>query len=238
MWKVLDTKVASAEDNMRKDAELLDGCGESSSAILHLYDWRGDCATYGYLVDPYTLLSADGVKKRSLSIARRPTGGGVIFHMWDLAFSVIVPASSTLFSENTLQNYALINTAVLRACEEFIDSCGIMQMIPDDKIALDGSCKRFCMAQPTKYDVVMHGKKVAGAAQRKTVKGFLHQGSISLMLPSYEYLQDVLLAGTKVAEAMFASTYPLLGPSAQEQDLPAARSLLKKLLIQQITKEG
>ena len=35
-----------------------------------------------------------------------------------------------------------------------------------------------CFANPVRADVLVHGKKVAGAAQRRTRKGLLQQGSI------------------------------------------------------------
>ena len=35
-----------------------------------------------------------------------------------------------------------------------------------------------CFQNPTKYDVLLNGVKIAGSAQRRTVHGLLHQGSI------------------------------------------------------------
>lgn len=90
------------------------------------------------------------------------------------------------------------------------------------------------MARPTKYDVVLNGKKIAGAAQRKTKKGFLHQGTIALKRPSREYLSTVLLPGTKVLEAIEAHTFPLL---QEQEDLEKGREALKYELQNQFTKE-
>ena len=39
------------------------------------------------------------------------------------------------------------------------------------------------MAKPTPFDLVIEGKKVGGAAQRRTRKGLLHQGSLSVCPP-------------------------------------------------------
>jgi lipoate-protein ligase A len=49
------------------------------------------------------------------------------------------------------------------------------------------------MARPTKYDVMLQGRKIAGAAQRKTKAGFLHQGTIALLCPDPELLGAVEL---------------------------------------------
>jgi len=236
-WNILDTGVNSAEENMRIDTDLLENLSDHSQPTLHLYDWKNDCATYGYFVDPFDFLSKEGVERRKLELARRPTGGGIIFHMWDFAFSVAVPSHSKYFSQNTLDNYAFVNNAVLLAAQEFLQTQEKPEIIPDDFAPLDVSCKRFCMAQPTKYDVVLHGKKIAGAAQRKTKQGFLHQGTISLMMPPKEYLEEVLLQGTEVLDAMFANTFALMGPSAKISDLDFSRKKIKHLLTKYLTRE-
>jgi lipoate-protein ligase A len=236
-WIVLDTGISTAEENMRIDAEVLENLQTTSLPVLHLYDWKGDCATYGYLVDPYEFLDKRGVQKMGLQLARRPTGGGIIFHIWDLAFSVAVPAHCQFFSENTLANYEFVNQAVLSAVKEFMQTQEHLEIIPQDFTPMDVSCKRFCMAQPTKYDVVYQGKKIAGAAQRKTKKGFLHQGTISLMLPSRQYLHEVLKPNTDVLEAMFVNTFALLGPQATTKELEEARCAIKQLLIKYLTRE-
>jgi lipoate-protein ligase A len=154
----------------------------------------------------------------------------VVFHLFDLAFSVIVPAHSRLFSMDTLQNYALINQAVLRAACAFLNK-GEMDLITHEV----GPRFLFCMAAPTKYDVVLEGKKVAGAAQRRTRRGFLHQGTIALVMPSSAFLEAVLPVGSPVQEAILRSSYPLLGKSASEELLRGAKRELGHLLTTQLT---
>lgn len=233
-WKVIDTGIRSASENMALDAELLDSLDQYSHPILHLYDWKHESATYGHFVNPADFLNLDEAHKRGLDLAKRSTGGGIVFHIWDLAFSVLVPANNRHFSENTLENYAFVNECVLNAVKNFLGSNQDPTLIPTNAVAFDVSCERFCMAQPTKYDVVLNGKKIAGAAQRKTKKGFLHQGTIALKMPSVEYLKAVLLPGTKVVEAMLSHTYPLLGPG---EDLQEGRRALQKELITSFTRE-
>lgn len=236
-WSILSTGIATAQANMDYDHELLEGLSSESPMILHLYDWQGDCATYGYFINPFDFLSEQGVAKRGLTLARRPTGGGIIFHIWDLAFSVLVPCSSSFFSDNTLVNYRFVNRAVLSAAKEFLKTTSLVEIISEDLHPKDISCKKFCMAQPTKYDVVLGGKKIAGAAQRKTKKGFLHQGTISLVMPPKAYLDDVLIPGTQVADAMMLNTYPLLGDHATKEETIHAKEIMQKLLIKYLTGE-
>lgn len=234
MWEILDTGTASAERNMAIDAELLEKAADGSAPILHLYRWARPSATYGYFVNPADHLDLEAAARDGLELARRPTGGGIVFHLWDLAFSVIVPASAPFFSENTLSNYAFINRAVANAVEVYIGQDNNTALIPDDAPAFDPACSRFCMAQPTKYDVVLHGRKIAGAAQRQKKNGFLHQGTISLKAPSMDQLESWLLRGSRVLEAMQSYTFALLPVETDEAALETARSSIQELLYQSL----
>jgi lipoate---protein ligase len=233
-WNVIDTGVRSAEENMALDAEFLEGLDDHSLPILHFYDWKRESATFGYFVKPSDYLNLKAAREKGLDLARRPTGGGIVFHIWDLAFSILIPAHHPHFSENTLENYAFVNRAVLRSVRNFLSDRPHLELIENDAAAFDPSCRRFCMAQPTKYDVVLKGRKIAGASQRKTKKGFLHQGTIALKVPSEEYLNAILLPGTKVLEAMQANTFALL---SEDEDLDEGRRAMKRELEFQLTEE-
>ncbi len=235
-WKIIETKPKNAVEIMQKDRDLLDQIHLEHAPILHLYEWKGPSVTYGHFLDPLEFFSLQGVEKEGITLAKRPTGGGIIFHLWDFAFSVLVPATHHGYSQNTLENYAYINEAVLAAVQEFLQIKGGAELTPQDGELMGFGAQHFCMAKPTKYDVMVGGKKVAGAAQRKTKEGFLHQGSISLMMPSRQILETVLLPELMVAHAMDFFTYPLLKGQTDEASLSFARKQIKELLKQHLTK--
>lgn len=231
-WNVLETKAASAEENMQMDAKLLENLEGQERPILHLYEWEKPSATFGYFVKPEELLDLAEAEKNGLDLARRPTGGGVVFHLWDLAFSVLVPAKSELFSTNTLDNYNLVNRVVKDVVKEFIGISDEIGLIPDDAPYQDQTCTHFCMARPTKYDVMLQGRKIAGAAQRKTKDGFLHQGTIALLRPD-EKLLSAVLPSAAVREAMMQNTFPLL---SEQKSLKEGRKQLCEQLKRHFTK--
>ena len=229
-WEVIDTGTRSAEENMHLDAQLLSNADKRSQPVLHLYEWEGKSATYGYFTNPAQFLNLENIQHCGLSLARRPTGGGITFHLWDMAFSVFVPSSCPEFSQNTLDNYAFVNAAVLNAVKEFLAHTPPLFLTLEDLGSWDTNCHHFCMAKPTKYDVMWEGKKIAGAAQRKTRQGFLHQGTIALSMPSLEVLSQLLLPGTKVFDAMQAYTCPLLGKNPTEEEIQGGKKTLRTLL--------
>ena len=234
--KIVETEGLNAIEIMQKDRDLLDQVRLERSPTLHFYEWKGPSVTYGHFLDPLEFFSLQGVEKEGITLAKRPTGGGIIFHLWDLAFSVLVPATHHGYSQNTLENYAYINEAVLEAVQDFLQIKGGAELKPQDGELMGSGSQYFCMAKPTKYDVMVQGKKVAGAAQRKTKEGFLHQGSISLMMPDKKILESVLLPKLAVSKAMDFFTYPLLKEKTDEMSLTLARKQIKELLKKHLTK--
>lgn len=212
-WNILDTGAASAIKNMEIDIELLKEA--QPSPVLHLYDWERPSATYGYFIEPEKYLRPQAFEK--MQLAQRPTGGGIIFHVYDFAFSIIIPSIHPAYSVNTLENYAYVNSIVIKTIEKFFGKMVEPKLLPQEPVAKDIPSRHFCMAKPTKYDVMIDGKKVGGAAQRRTKTAFLHQGTISLAIPDENFLNEILLPETYVHESMMKNTYALL-PSPYTQN--------------------
>lgn len=174
---------------------------------------------------PESLLNLSQIELEGVNLAKRPTGGGIIFHLWDLAFSFLVPASHPNFSLNTMENYALVNRMVMQAIASFLGG-EVPELLPQEPLPLDEASRHFCMAKPTQFDVMVGGRKVGGAAQRRTKHGFLHQGTISIAPPDWELIERCLKPGTAVVEAMQHHTYCLLPNCRGQAEIEEARQVL------------
>lgn len=216
-WKVIDTGIHSAQKNMELDVQLLESMDGASSPILHFYEWEAPSATYGYFIDPAKHLKIGS----QIALAKRPTGGGIIFHLTDFAFSLLLPASHPNFSQNTLENYGFVNGLVTRAIAPLAND-STLSLLKEES----DSSPHFCMANPTIYDVMINGKKVGGAAQRRTKRGYLHQGSIFLAMPPEGFLESILV-NKEVAERMKANSHPLLGAKANGNQIKEAKEFIK-----------
>jgi len=220
--KIIDTGSGDAQHNMDVDAHLLESLEDTP--ILHLYDWTAPSATYGHFIQPERFLYQDRLSRWNLQLARRPTGGGILFHGSDFTFSFLLPASHPDFSMNTLENYHFVNHLVIGLLSQF--QVANYTLLPEPPPAVQGAEKHFCMAHPTQYDVIWNGCKIGGAAQRRTKKGFLHQGSISLLSPSLDMLQDLLIDERTITAAMQQNSKALLPSNA---DLTTAKAQLNTL---------
>lgn len=177
--KIINTGKQSAKKIMEIDERLLSELEPSSSPILHLYEFYQPAATHGYFIKPTKNFD-------KVNYAKRPTGGGWTFHIWDLAFSVLIPKEHEGYHEDVMENYKYINSMVLQSMGD------LCQLLPVEPIAQDPLSKDFCFGKPTKYDVMIGEKKLAGAAQRRKRNGYLHQGSISIVMPDFEFLGQFL----------------------------------------------
>ena len=185
---VLNDHPLTASENMAKDLFLLSQLYNTSSPLLRFYAWKHPSATYGHFIDPWKLLNQEKVLAASLDLAKRPTGGGVIFHAFDLTYSFFLPSTSPAFSKKTKHNLEWIHGIVASAIEKTIgEKCSL---VPSH--CGEGTRPTFCMAEPVCFDILVDGKKVAGGAQRRTKQGFLHQGSISLFPPDWILVENVL----------------------------------------------
>lgn len=229
---VIDSGRLPPADVMAKDADLLQQLDPNGLPILHLYEWEGDSLTYGYFTKPEDYLHVPELTACGIRMARRPTGGGIIFHLADLAFSVLIPVNHPGFSLNTLENYAYINRIVSRAIDKLTGN----RVYPLLQEGCGGDCSNFCMSQPTQYDLIVNGRKVGGAAQRKTKRGYLHQGSISLTLPPQDVLRGVL-KDEGVLEQMEKNSYPLLGDLGVE-GLDEGRRLVRTAIQEAFERKG
>lgn len=244
LLKIIDTKKESAIKNMSIDAVLLDTLKDQP--ILHFYDWDKNSLTYGYFIDIEKFIDLKKANLLNLKMARRPTGGGIVFHIWDIAFSFLLPKSNENFSLNPLKNYEFVNMLVLDSIKGFLDERFSKDELYDQDIKnenIDVSTRinlslvehknkkikldSFCMAKPTRYDVMYLGKKIAGASQRRTKKGFLHQTSICLIKPDFDYLKKVLKDSDAI-DAIAKSSFPIFLDGKIDQ----RREIIKEKLIQ------
>jgi lipoate-protein ligase A len=228
--QIVESGPKSPFENMLVDEMCLRGLSEGASPLLRFYEWEGFSATYGYFIDPKTVFSQAGVSKWGLEIARRPTGGGVIFHQGDLAFSLVVPKDHSYYSLNSLDSYLVINKLVLDAILEVFPG-GISGSLLDQKCSKEVCKGGFCMAKPTQFDILIDGKKVGGAAQRKTRNGLLHQGSICLEAMDEGILRDVLLEGAGAIKLIQENSYPLL---QKGEDGVVVKQKLKKVISEHL----
>lgn len=166
-WFWLDSGPGGAAFNMALDEALLEAAARLGRPTLRFYGWREAAATFGYFqkiaeIELVTLLRP---------LIRRPTGGGLVPHAADWTYCVAVPPGHSWHALKAEQSYLAIHRWIQTA----FNALGLAT-------ELAACCRKEipgqCFAGYEKHDLLFGGRKLAGAAQRRTRNGLLIQGSV------------------------------------------------------------
>jgi lipoate-protein ligase A len=181
LW--LDPVPRNGPENMAVDQWLAETC---DAPVLRSYRWTPGWGSFGYFV------KASDLPATGIRWVRRWTGGGIVDHRADWTYTLFVPRGFGLAEARGAESYRIIHAALVSALRAAgIEACLSGEMPP----AVGGEC----FLQPVEYDVLdLTGRKIAGAGQRRTTRGLLHQGSVAGSTPHAEALAEAL-ATTVVA---------------------------------------
>lgn len=174
-----DTVPRSAPMNMAIDEALLE---DATVPSIRFYRWHSPALSFGY----FGRLSEVAGHVSARDLVRRWTGGGIVFHGNDLTYSIVIPANDSVFRESSMSIYEKIHCALADALAQTGhravvagagDSGPRSQAIKVTRAGISAN-DYTCFANPVRADVMIDGRKIAGAAQRRTQRGLLQQGSI------------------------------------------------------------
>lgn len=158
-----DDELHSAAMNMAIDEALLE---VSSSPALRFYRWKSPSLSFGY----FGTFASVAEEHECRELVRRWTGGGIVLHGEDLTYSITLPAVLAAQFRSSRAVYMRVHEAIRQALTSPARAILATEAAPKISDA--------CFANAVQADVIADGRKIAGAAQRRTRVGLLHQGSI------------------------------------------------------------
>jgi len=162
---VIDDRTPRAgELNMAIDELLLQ---TAHVPILRFYRWREPSVSFGY----FGRFEKAQAFARGRALVRRWTGGGIVPHGDDLTYSLMIGPTDETLAYSSRMIYHRVHTAI----EHALQLLGVRAMLAEKDAPRTSET---CFANPVVADVIESGRKIAGAAQRRTRGGLLHQGSI------------------------------------------------------------
>jgi lipoyl(octanoyl) transferase len=166
-WFFLNSGKCDAAFNMALDEALLENVSRLGKPVLRFYGWNEPAATFGYFQKYADVARATLLRP----LARRPTGGGIVPHDADWTYSFVVPPNHEWYALKAIESYRRIHEWIQSA---FATLKIETKLAPHSKKSLPGQC----FVGYEKSDLLWHGKKIAGAAQRRNKLGLLIQGSV------------------------------------------------------------
>ena len=166
LWN--DTIPRSGELNMAIDQLLLETIQEFP--ILRFYQWSSPSVSLGYFESLATAKA--NFPEDNLQFIRRWTGGGIVDHRIDITYTLAIPRNHPWARLPGAESYRIIHLAVAKALNQLGAKCNLTTQNEGDGAST-------CFTNPVTHDIITPtGEKLAGAGQKRTRYGLLHQGSV------------------------------------------------------------
>lgn len=169
-WRLIIDPRLTGPENMAVDEAVL-RVAESSSAVmptLRVYGWISPAVSIGYLQKAAPFASS------GLAVVRRITGGRAVLHDNELTYSIVAGTEAEPFSGGITAAYSFISSSIIGALNE----AGVKAEF--SKGSVSGAGKDACFYAPSRYEVLVDGRKLVGSSQRRFKRSFLQHGSILL----------------------------------------------------------
>jgi lipoate-protein ligase A len=152
--------------------------------LLRIYQWSHAAVTFGY----FEKLS-DAMRDfpgEEIEYVRRWTGGGIVDHRVDLTYTLSIPKGHPLEQQRGNASYAVIHQALAKSMQASGVACALTEEGSDNEA-------RSCFVKPVPYDIIgSRGQKLAGAGQKRSRYGLLHQGSVQGVEDSEGWLKALI----------------------------------------------
>ncbi len=163
---VLPDSTHTAAQNMAHDFLLLNRYPDVNALRIRHYGWIRPAFTFG-MSQTYNYALSE-VPDPSAEICRRPTGGGVVNHLEDWTYSLVIPASHPLARSQPSESYRSIHECI--ACSMQEQGMDVILNFASPEHAAPS----VCFEKPEVYDIVLRNlpTKVAGAlknAQKRAI---------------------------------------------------------------------
>jgi lipoate-protein ligase A len=183
-WRLIREEARSGPMNMALDEIAAETAADGGPRTLRVYRWDPSTLSLGYHQEPETIDWAY-CEREGITVTRRPTGGGAIYHdnFGDISYSIVAPVAE--LPGDLLDSYALL-------CEPLFDA--LERLGVDAAYAED---ERPAVHQPACYLRELHpahdvvagdGRKISGNAQYRQRDSVIQHGSITFARATERHL--------------------------------------------------
>ncbi|QPV64235.1 lipoate--protein ligase family protein [Halosimplex litoreum] len=174
-WRLITEESRPGPLNMALDEVAAESAAEDGTRTLRVYRWAPSTLSLGYHQDPETI-DWDFCEREGITVTRRPTGGGAIYHddFGDISYSVVAPAEE--LPGDLMESYELLCEPLLDALE----GMGIDARFADEERPAIYEPACYLRALHPAHDVVAgDGRKISGNAQYRRKDAVVQHGSIT-----------------------------------------------------------
>jgi lipoate-protein ligase A len=197
-WRLVREESRRGPLNMALDEIAAETAAEDGLRTVRVYQWDPSTLSLGYRQDPDTV-AWDFCEREGITVTRRPTGGGGIYHdRWgDVSYSIVAPADE--LPGDLMDTYELLCEPIFDAFDRlgidarFTDeqmpaihqpACYLRELHPAHDMVAGGSAADADSAERAGG----HARKIAGNAQYRQKDAVIQHGSLKFDLDAERHL--------------------------------------------------
>ena len=177
-WRLLPFERLPASENMAADeAVFLQSQRKPAPPTVRFYAWLAPAVSVGYFQQIHRDIDLAACRKKDIDLVRRPTGGKAVFHEHDLTYAVVGLEQRDGFPADILETYRIISRCLIRGLSDL----GVeAAMAEEGRTPPEVPAKASCFSAPSRYELLVKGRKICGSAQVRSRGSFLQHGSLLL----------------------------------------------------------
>jgi lipoyl(octanoyl) transferase len=177
----------SGNENMAADEYLLASFEMRRMPVLRIYGWDPPAISLGRYQGS-GCVNIEACRRDGVSVVRRITGGGAIFHDHEVTYSLA--CSRDFIDEKRLsvsESFEKLNRFII----EMYRGLGLTADYARDAAPrpVIGPPAAFCFSGNEDYDIIIGGRKIGGNAQRRKGEIIFQHGSIPLSIDNGRILR-------------------------------------------------
>jgi len=174
-WRLVREEAREGPLNMALDEVAAETAATEGVGTVRVYRWDPSTLSLGYHQDPDTIDWAF-CEREGITVTRRPTGGGAIYHdSWgDISYSIVAPAAD--LPGDLMESYELLCEPLFTALERM----GVDARFADETrpAVYEPAC--YLRELHPAHDVVAgDGRKISGNAQYRQRDAVIQHGSVT-----------------------------------------------------------
>jgi len=175
-WRLLPFRVLRASENMAIDEAVFRlNRPEGLPPTLRFFSWNPPAVSLGYFQKAIQEIDVEFCRRERIDIVRRPTGGKAVLHDQEMTYSLVAAVDHPLFAGDILETYRVISACIVEALKRL----GLApELVSEGRSAAGTPMEAYCFAAPSKYELLVGGRKICGSAQVRGGGAFLQHGSL------------------------------------------------------------
>ena len=186
-WRLILEESQKGPTNMALDEIAAETAASGGPRTLRVYRWTPSTLSLGYRQEPDTV-DWDYCEREGITVTRRPTGGGGIYHdeYGDISYSIVAPADE--LPGNLMDCYELLCEPVLDAFQRM--GVGADFVEAEQPAIYEPAC--YLRALHPAHDIAARGRKISGNAQYRRKVSVIQHGSLMYDLPAERHLRTFM----------------------------------------------